>query len=84
MGKIVTGKSVIFASLIAVALTGGAMAQRDATDRSINNELNRERAETRIERLKQDQREREERSSPRAQSKPYDSKKQPAQKQPQR
>jgi hypothetical protein len=84
MGKIVTGKSAILASLIAIALNGGAMAQRDATDRSINNDLNRERAETRIERLKQDQRERGERSSPRAQSKPYDSKNQPAQKQPQR
>jgi hypothetical protein len=80
MGKIVTLSSVILASLIVIALTGGAMAQRDATERSINNELNRERAETRIERLKQDQREREERSSPRAQSKtPYGTTKQPTQ-----
>lgn len=80
MVKITTGKSVIFASLIAIALTGTANAQRDATERSINNELNRERAETRIERLKQDQREREERSSPRAQSKPpYGSTKKPTQ-----
>ena len=73
MVKIMTG--AMFASLVAIALTGTAAAQRDPTERTINNELNRERAETRIERLKQDQREREERSSPRAQSKPSDSKK---------
>jgi hypothetical protein len=81
MGKFFTGKSsiaktVVLASLTVVACTGGAMAQRDTTDRSIINDLNRERAETRIERLKQDQREREERSAPRArQKKPYGVKK---------
>ena len=62
------GRIVVIASVL-VALSAPATAQkRDAGDRTLGTELNRERAETRIERLRQDQRQsREERSQSRAQ-----------------
>jgi hypothetical protein len=60
---------IAFAGLVLIALAGTAAAQkRDPADRALGTELNRERAETRIERLRQDQRQqRDERPAARAQ-----------------
>ena len=62
-------RTIAFAGLLLVAFTGTAAAQkRDPADRALGTELNRERAETRIDRLRQDQRQqRDERPAARAQ-----------------
>jgi len=61
--------TIAFAGLVLIAFAGTAPAQkRDPADRALGTELNRERAETRIERLRQDQRQqRDERPAARAQ-----------------
>ena len=60
-------------SLILIAGIDGVAAQgRDAGDRALGSELARDKAETRIDRLRQDQRQKEERASPRAQKLPPD------------
>ena len=63
---------IAFAGLVLIAFAGTAAAQkRDPADRALGTELNRERAETRIERLRQDQRQqRDERPAARAQKIP--------------
>ncbi len=50
---------VVMAALIVTAATGSALAQRDPSDRALGSELSRERAETRIDRLRQDQRQKD-------------------------
>ena len=63
-------RTVLMAALLATATTGNALAQRDPSDRALGSELSRERAETRIDRLRQDQRQNEqdkERAKARAQ-----------------
>ena len=66
--------TIVIAALLAVGLSGGALAEKsNSSDRTIGTELNRERAETRIERLRQDQRQNEqkqERNTSRAQKLP--------------
>lgn len=66
-------KSIMIASLMLVALTGGTGAQGDRPgDRALGSELARDKAETRIDRLRQDQRQNEQRPQPRAQKLPGD------------
>lgn len=63
--------SIALAVTVLVAFAGGASAQgRDAGDRALGSELARDRAETRIDRLRQDQRQKEDRAQPRAQKLP--------------
>ena len=65
------GKMIAITSLLVIGLAGAAAAQgRNSGDRALGTELNRDRAETRIERLREDQRQKEERSEPRAQKTP--------------
>ena len=65
------GKMIAITSLLVIGLAGAATAQgRNSGDRALGTELNRDRAETRIERLREDQRQKEERSEPRAQKTP--------------
>jgi hypothetical protein len=65
--------TVIIASVILIASATGAAAQgKNAGDRALGSELARDKAETRIDRLRQDQRQKEERSTPRAQKPPPD------------
>lgn len=64
-------KVIVLAGLFLIGFAGAATAQKSsAGDRALGAELNRERAETRIERLREDQRQKEERSAPRAQKVP--------------
>jgi hypothetical protein len=64
-------KPIALAALMLVAFAAGASAQKgDAGDRALGSELARDRAETRIDRLRQDQRQKEERAQPRAQKLP--------------
>jgi hypothetical protein len=64
-------KFFVITSLLLAACTGGAAAQgRDADDRALGSELARDKAETRIDRLRQDQRQKEDRAQPRAQKLP--------------
>ncbi len=64
-------KSIVLAVLVTLGVTSPAAAQRaNSGDRALGSELNRDRAETRIERLRQDQRqneEKQERTNSRAQ-----------------
>ena len=61
----------VIASLLLGAGVGSAAAQgRDAGDRALGSELARDKAETRIDRLRQDQRQKEDRAQPRAQKLP--------------
>ena len=54
------GKIIVIAGLLAIGLAGSAAAQKgNSGDRALGTELNRDRAETRIERLRQDQRQKE-------------------------
>jgi hypothetical protein len=66
-------KIFVIASLILLASASGATAQgRSPGDRALGSELARDKAETRIERLRQDQRQKDERPTPRAQKLPPD------------
>jgi len=60
------GKIIVIASLLAAGLAGNASAQRSTGDRALGAELNRDKAETRIERLRQDQRQKEKDERPAA------------------
>jgi hypothetical protein len=78
-------KFLTMAGFLLVAFAGHAMAQgRDANEKSLNSELARDRAETRIDRLRQDQRLKEDRAQPRAQKLPGETNTRPQQQQPQR
>ena len=74
-------KIVVIAGLLACGLPSGAVAQKgNSGDRALGTELNRDRAETRIERLRQDQRQNEQkqdRNAPRAQKHPGTTTQQP-------
>jgi len=53
-------KTAVLAGLLALGASGPAAAQKsNSADRALGTELNRDRAETRIERLRQDQRQNE-------------------------
>ena len=59
---------MLIASLVVFASPNAAAAQgKNAGDRALGAELNRDKAETRIERLRQDQRQKNERPAARAQ-----------------
>jgi hypothetical protein len=60
-------KFFVIASLLAACTSGAAAQGRDAGDRALGSELARDKAETRIDRLRQDQRQKEDRVQPRAQ-----------------
>ena len=64
---------LVLASLILLASASGVAGQgRNGGDRALGSELNRDKAETRIDRLRQDQRQKEDRPQPRAQKPPAD------------
>lgn len=67
----ISGKTIVLAGLLVLGVSGPAAAQKsNSGDRALGAELNRDRAETRIERLRQDQRQSEqkqERANSRAQ-----------------
>ena len=66
-------KAAVFASLLLAALASDVAAQgRNAGDKALGSELARDKAETRIDRLRQDQRQNEQRPQPRAQKLPGD------------
>jgi hypothetical protein len=66
-------KITVIMTMILLATASVATAQgRNAGDRALGSELSRDKAETRIERLRQDQRQKDERPVPRAQKLPAD------------